>query len=64
MEAAMVIATIAQQFRLRAVPDHPVIPIPSFTLRPKHGIRMTLHKRERMPAASSETELIAVRRAI
>jgi cytochrome P450 len=64
MEAAMVVATIAQQFRLRAVPDHPVIPIPSFTLRPKHGIKMTLHKRERMPAASSETELTAVRRAI
>jgi len=64
MEATMVVATIAQQFRLRAVPDHPVIPIPSFTLRPKHGIKMTLHKRERMPAASSETELTEVRGAI
>jgi len=41
MEAALLLATIAQQFRFEAVPGHPVVPIPSFTLRPKHGIRMT-----------------------
>jgi cytochrome P450 len=40
MEAALLLATIAQRFRFRAVPDHPVVPIPSFTLRPKHGIHM------------------------
>jgi cytochrome P450 len=46
MEAVLLLATIAQRFRLRAVPEHPVIPVPSFTLRPKHGIRMTIERRE------------------
>ena len=45
MEATLLLATIAQRFRLRAVPDHPVVPIPSFTLRPKYGLRMTLEAR-------------------
>ena len=40
MEATLLLATIAQHFRLRPVSDYPVVPIPSFTLRPKHGIRM------------------------
>jgi cytochrome P450 len=46
MEAVLLLATIAQRFRLRAVPEHPVIPVPSFTLRPKHGIRMTIERQE------------------
>jgi cytochrome P450 len=41
MEANLLLATIAQRFRLRALPDHPIVPVPSFTLRPKYGIRMT-----------------------
>jgi cytochrome P450 len=45
MEAAIVIGTIAQRFRLRLVPGHPVVPEPLVTLRPRHGIRMTLHAR-------------------
>ncbi|HKW18018.1 MAG TPA: cytochrome P450 [Terriglobales bacterium] len=45
MEATLLLATIAQHFRLRVVPDHPVIPIPSFTLRPKYGMRMTVESR-------------------
>jgi cytochrome P450 len=45
MEATLLLATIAQTFQLRAVPDHPVVPIPSFTLRPKYGLRMTLESR-------------------
>jgi cytochrome P450 len=44
-EASLVIATIAQRFRLRVVPGHPVVPEPLVTLRPRHGIRMTLHAR-------------------
>ncbi len=48
MEAAILLATIARRFRLRSVPDHPVIPVPSFTLRPKHGIRMTVERREHL----------------
>jgi cytochrome P450 len=46
MEAALVLATIAQKFRFRLVPDHPVVPLASITLRPKHGIRVTLEERK------------------
>ena len=45
MEAALVLATIAQRFRFRLVPGHPVVPLASITLRPKHGIRVTLEAR-------------------
>lgn len=45
MEANLLLATIAQKFRMQAVPDHPVIPMPSVTLRPKHGIQVVLHAR-------------------
>jgi cytochrome P450 len=45
MEATLLLATIAQRFRLQMVPKHPVIPVPSFTLRPKYGLRMTLESR-------------------
>jgi len=43
LEAALVIATVAQRFRLRLVTGHRVAPEPLVTLRPKYGIRMTLH---------------------
>ena len=45
MESALVTATVAQQFRFRLVPGHPVVPEPLVTLRPRHGIRMTLEAR-------------------
>src|SRR5262249_13704530 len=45
MEAALVLATIAQNFRFRLVPGHPVETLPSITLRPKHGVRVTLESR-------------------
>ena len=45
MEAALVLATIAQKFRFRVVPGHPVETLPSITLRPKHGIQVTLEAR-------------------
>jgi cytochrome P450 len=43
MEATLLLATIAQRFRLRAVSPEPIVPVPSFTLRPKSGIHMTAH---------------------
>lgn len=46
MEAALILATIAQKFRLRLVPGHPVAPFASITLRPRHGIRVKLESRE------------------
>src|SRR5437667_2001417 len=52
MEAALLLATIAQRFGLRIVPGHPVVPLPSITLRPRHGIRMTLEARQTAMRAS------------
>lgn len=43
MEATLVLATVAQKYRLHLVPGHPVEPYPIFTLRPRHGVLMTLH---------------------
>ncbi len=45
MEATLLLATIAQRFRLEVPPDHQVIPWPAVTLRPKGGIPATLHQR-------------------
>jgi cytochrome P450 len=42
-EAVLVLATLARRFRFTLVPDHPVVPWPSMTLRPKYGIRVALH---------------------
>jgi len=44
MEATLVLATIAQKYRLHLVPGHSVEPYPIFTLRPRHGVLMTVHK--------------------
>jgi len=53
METALILATIAQKFRLRLVPGHTVAPIASITLRPRHGIRITLEKRNLTEAGTS-----------
>lgn len=45
MEASLVIATLAQQWKPRLVPGHPVEPRALITLRPKHGMKMYLEKR-------------------
>ncbi|HEV2494774.1 MAG TPA: cytochrome P450 [Terriglobia bacterium] len=45
MEAALLLATIAQRFTLTLVPEHPVEPFPSITLRPKNGIKVVLSAR-------------------
>lgn len=41
MELVLVVATIAQRWKLQLVPGHPVVPQPLVTLRTKHGMRMT-----------------------
>jgi cytochrome P450 len=45
MEAALLLATIAQKYRLAVDLTHPVVPLASVTLRPKHGIRVKLQQR-------------------
>jgi len=45
METSLVLATIAQHFRFHLVPEHPVVPIASITLRPRYGIKVVMEKR-------------------
>jgi cytochrome P450 len=54
MELILLVATIAQQWRLQLVPGHPVVPEPVVTLRTKHGMRMTMHRRHPERAANRE----------
>jgi cytochrome P450 len=45
MEGVILLATIAQRWRLRLVPGHPVALQPIITLRPKYGMRMRVESR-------------------
>jgi cytochrome P450 len=45
MEGILLIATLAQHWRMRLVPGHPVALKPVITLRPKHGMRMIVTRR-------------------
>ncbi len=56
MEAALILATIAQKFRLRLVANHPVVPLASITLRPRHGIRVILEARGKESQQRNEAE--------
>jgi len=49
-EALLLIATIAQRWRLRHVPGHPVEPQPVVTLRPKYGMKMVVERRSAVQA--------------
>ena len=42
VEAGLVIAAVAQRYSLRLVPGQQIAVEPSVTLRPKHGLMMTL----------------------
>jgi cytochrome P450 len=42
LEGPLVLATIIQKFRVELVPGHPVVPDPTFTLRPKYGMKVRL----------------------
>jgi cytochrome P450 len=45
MEGVLLLATLARRWRLRLEPGQEIVPAPSITLRPKHGIRMRLERR-------------------
>jgi cytochrome P450 len=49
LEATLLLTLIQQKFHLDLVPGHLVNPLLSVTLRPKHGIRVTVHRRLRTP---------------
>jgi cytochrome P450 len=46
MEGVLLIAAIGQQWEMRLVENHPVALRPVITLRPKHGMRMTMIRRQ------------------
>lgn len=45
VEAMLVVATLAQAYRLHHVPEHPVVPWPLITLRPRCGMPMIVERR-------------------
>lgn len=44
-EAVLILASLAQRYRLRLAPDQEVVPQANVTLRPKYGLKMLLEKR-------------------
>jgi cytochrome P450 len=45
MEGVLLLAALSRKWRMRLEPGHPVEVQPLITLRPKHGMRMTIQKR-------------------
>ncbi len=45
MESTLILSAIAQRFAIELVPNQPIEIDPRFTLRPKHGIKVTVRKR-------------------
>jgi cytochrome P450 len=46
LEARLLLATIAQRFKLALVRDHPIVPEQLFTIRPKYGVKVVARVRE------------------
>ena len=46
MEGVLLLAALAQSWRFRLVPGHPVEPLPLITLRTRHGMKMTVEARQ------------------
>ena len=45
LESTLLLATIAKGWEMRLVKEHPVVPEPLITLRPKHGVLVKLKRR-------------------
>jgi cytochrome P450 len=45
MEIQLIVPAVLQAYRLDLVPGQPVVPKPSITLRPQHGVQMRVHPR-------------------
>jgi cytochrome P450 len=56
MEGILLLATMAQDWQMRLAPNHPVELKPVITLRPKHGMRMTVVRRPTAVGRSSSQE--------
>lgn len=60
MEGVLLLATLAQNWRLRLAPGHPVRTHPMITLRSKHGMLMTMERREKLKAATAPEQALSV----
>jgi cytochrome P450 len=56
MEATLLLATIAQHFRLHLTPNQRITPMPSITLRPRNGIRVKLEQRANASVAAAGSD--------
>lgn len=56
MEGILLLATMAQDWQMRLAPNHPVELKPVITLRPKHGMRMTVVRRQGQTAGNRRQE--------
>jgi cytochrome P450 len=52
-EAQIVLATVAQRYRLRVPPDHPIELQPLVTLRPRYGMKVLLEQRQKQNHAAT-----------
>jgi cytochrome P450 len=52
MQGPLMLASLAQSFRPRLKPGHPVEPWPRLNLPPKFGLQMLIEKRQRVDAAA------------
>src|SRR5262249_48549491 len=59
-EAQVIVAAVAQRYRIRLAPGHTVEPIGLITLRPKNGIWVTLEPRRRRMSRPSAAPADAV----
>ncbi|BAY18324.1 cytochrome P450 [Anabaenopsis circularis NIES-21] len=58
MEAALLLATIAQSFQIDLVPGYPIVPQPSITLRPENGLKVEI-KRIQLNAAEDRKKTVS-----
>jgi cytochrome P450 len=63
VEATLVLASIGQYFRLIPTAAAPVVPEPTITLRPKHGMLMRLERRRSVSTAAERATAAATAQA-
>jgi cytochrome P450 len=51
VEMQLIVAMVAQRYRLTLIPGRQIEGDPVITLRPRHGLLMTLHRRPRISSA-------------
>jgi cytochrome P450 len=56
MEAVLLLASFARNYRATLVPDHAIVPVPAITLRPKHGVKVRLERRVQRVTSGDESK--------